>query len=255
MSTDAWLSLAGKVAIVTGGVQGIGGAETEALVRRGARVVVADVRDDEGPAFVRALNAGAAEPRAHYQPLDVTRFADWERAVAEAATRFGRLTTLVNNAGVPGRPGIEDTTEDGWDRTLDVDLKGSWLGMKACIPAMRRAGGGAIVNTSSTYGLVASGQSAAYSTAKGGIIMLTKAAAVEYAKKNIRVNCIHPGVTDTPRNRSIPPDWMRYLLDHTPMGRMAAPAEIASAVVFLVSDEASYITGASLVVDGGYTAI
>ena len=145
MPASAWradmLSLAGKVAIVTGGVQGIGGAETEALVRQGANVIVGDVRDDDGPAFVRQLNTGASTLRAHYQPLDVTRVADWERAVAKAEEVFGRLTTLVNNAGVPGRAGIEDTTEEGWDRTLGVDLKGTWLGMKTCIPAMRHGEG------------------------------------------------------------------------------------------------------------------
>lgn len=248
--------LAGKVAIITGGVQGLGGGETEAFVRHGAKVVIGDVRDDEGPAFVRDLNAGADVPRAHYMPLDVTKIADWERAVAKAQELFGKLNTLVNNAGVPGRAGIVETTEEGWDRTLSVDLKGTWLGMKACIPAIRAAGGGAIVNTSSTYGLVASGRGgAAYHSAKGGVIMLTKAAAVEYAKENIRVNAVHPGVADTARNKSISDEWRNYLIDHTPLGRMATPAEIANAVVFLASDEASYVTGTSLIVDGGYTAM
>lgn len=249
------MSLEGKVAIITGGVQGIGGAETETFVRRGARVVVGDVRDEDGPAFVKQLNAGAKEPRAHYIPLDVTKFAEWERAVEKARDLFGKLTTLVNNAGVPGRAGIEETTEEGWDRTLSVDLKGTWLGMKACIPAMRDAGGGAIVNTSSTYGLVASGRGAAYHSAKGAIIMLTRAAAVEYATQNIRVNCINPGATETPRNTTISEEWRQYLLDATPMKRWAKPTEIATAVAFLASDDASYITGISLIVDGGYTAI
>jgi NAD(P)-dependent dehydrogenase (short-subunit alcohol dehydrogenase family) len=249
------MSLDNKVAIITGGVQGIGSAETEAFVRHGARVLIGDIRDAEGPSFVASLNAGASAPRAHYMHLDVTKFSDWEKAVATAQELFGSLTLLVNNAGVPGRAGIEETTEEAWDRTLGVDLKGTWLGMKACIPAMRKAGGGAIVNTSSTYGLVSSGRGAPYSTAKGGIIMLTKAAAVQYAAENIRVNCIHPGVTDTQRNTTISADWMQYLLDHTPLKRMARPEEIANAVVFLASDAASYITGTSLIVDGGYTAI
>jgi NAD(P)-dependent dehydrogenase (short-subunit alcohol dehydrogenase family) len=156
---------------------------------------------------------------------------------------------------VPARPGVEDTTEAEWDRTIDTDLKGTWLGMKLCIPALRRAGGGAIVNTSSTYALVGSGKAAAYHSAKAGVLMLSRAAAVEYARENIRVNAILPGVIDTPRIATLAGDWRKFLIEHTPLGRLGRPEEIGNAVAFLVSDEASFITGASLVVDGGYTAI
>jgi NAD(P)-dependent dehydrogenase (short-subunit alcohol dehydrogenase family) len=258
-ATAAWpnaMRLDGKVAIVTGGVQGLGGAHTEALVSYGAHVVVADIRDDEGASFAGQLNTRAGGKRVHYVHLDVRDFAQWERAVAVAESEFGRLTTLVNNAGFPGRTGIEETTEEGWSHTLDVDLKGTWLGMKACVPAFRRAGGGAVVNTSSCYAVVSSGRgSAAYGSAKAGVLMLSKGAAVEYAEQNIRINCVIPGVVDTPRNRTLPPEWSRDLLRHTPMGRMARPEEISNAVVFLASDAASFITGTSLVVDGGFTAI
>jgi NAD(P)-dependent dehydrogenase (short-subunit alcohol dehydrogenase family) len=127
--------------------------------------------------------------------------------------------------------------------------------MKACIPAFRRAGGGAIVNTSSTYGMVASGRAAAYHSAKGGVTMLTKAAAAEYAKQNIRVNAIHPGITETARSASLDRTWLESLLADTPMGRIATAREIAAGAIFLLSDEASYITGASLVIDGGFTAV
>jgi NAD(P)-dependent dehydrogenase (short-subunit alcohol dehydrogenase family) len=248
--------LDGKVAIVTGGAQGLGRAHAEALVSYGANVVVADIRDEEGATFAARLNARAGGERVHYVHLDVRDFAQWERAVVVAEGEFGRLTTLVNNAGFPGRAGVEETTEEGWSHTIDVDLKGTWLGMKACIPAFRRAGGGAVVNTSSCYAVVSSGRgSTAYGSAKAGILMLTKGAAVEYAKQNIRINCVIPGVVDTPRNRTLPLEWSRDLLRHTPLGRMARPEEISSAVVFLASDAASFITGTSLVVDGGFTAI
>jgi NAD(P)-dependent dehydrogenase (short-subunit alcohol dehydrogenase family) len=250
------MRLDGKVAIVTGGVQGLGGAHTEALVSYGAKVVVADIRDDEGATFAGQLNARAVGKRVHYVHLDVRDFAQWQRAVAVAESEFGRLTTLVNNAGFPGRTGIEETTEEGWSHTIDVDLKGTWLGMKASVPAFRRAGGGAVVNTSSCYAVVSSGRgSAAYGSAKAGVLMLSKGAAVEYARQNIRINCVVPGVVDTPRNRTLPPEWSRDLLRHTPMGRMARPEEISNAVVFLASDAASFITGTSVVVDGGFTAI
>lgn len=250
------MNLTGKVAIVSGAAQGLGAAEAKMLLECGASVLVGDLRDEEGEAFAEAMKGEGHSGRVAYRHLDVTLAEEWSQAVEAVEARFGRLDYLVNNAGFPGRAGIEATTEEGWAKTIDVDLKGAWLGMRAAIPAMRRAGGGAIVNTSSTYGLVASGHgSTAYSSAKGGVIMLTKAAAAEYAHEGIRVNCIHPGILDTPRNRTLPPDWMDGLLRKTPMGRMAAPSEIASCVIFLLSDAASYVTGSSLVADGGYTAV
>jgi NAD(P)-dependent dehydrogenase (short-subunit alcohol dehydrogenase family) len=253
------MRMTGKVAIVTGAAHGIGRAEAEALAREGARVVLADILDKEGRAAAEAINAALGEERALYQHLDVTSAGDWAAAIERAVAAFGPLTTLVNNAGFPGRPGVEETTEEGWEQTMAVDLKGTWLGMKLAIPQMRRAGGGggggAIVNTSSTYGLVASGRAVAYHSAKGGVIMLTKSAAVEYAKENIRVNCIHPGVVDTPRIATLPAEWKASLLATTPIGRMARPEEIAAGVLLLASDEASYITGTSLVIDGGFTAM
>jgi 3alpha(or 20beta)-hydroxysteroid dehydrogenase len=249
------ISLDGKVAIVTGGTQGLGGAYVAAFLRLGAKVLIGDVRDGEGPAAAAELDARAGGGRVVYRRLDVTRAADWDGAVAAAESAFGRLTTLVNNAGVPGRDGIEATTEESWARTLGVDLKGVWLGMKHCVPALRRAGGGAIVNTSSTSGLVGTGRGAPYCAAKGGVVALTKTAAVQYGRENIRVNAIHPGLIDTPRNASISPEWRDQMLRDTPLGRMAKPEEIANAVAFLASDAASFVTGASLVADGGMTAL
>ncbi len=249
------MNLESKVAIITGAAHGIGAAIARVFVSRGAKVLVGDILDDEGTALASLLNAGKSPARAQYLHLDVTKQADWEEAVRVAEKRFGHLTTLVNNAGVPGRPGIEATSEVDWDRTLDVDLKGTWLGMKMCIPALRRSGGGSIVNTSSNYALVASGRAAAYHSAKAGVLSLSRAAAVEYAHENIRVNAVLPGVTDTPRIATLPPDWKKLLLERTPLNRLARPDEIATAFAFLASDDASYITGTSIVVDGGYTAI
>jgi cyclopentanol dehydrogenase len=250
------LDMTGKVALITGGAQGLGAAEAAKLLEWGARIVIGDVRDQEGESFVSEQERAGCRGQIAFLKMDVTQMADWKRAVDLANAKFGALTTLINNAGFPGRPGVEATTEEGWQKTIDVDLKGSFLGIKACVPSLRKAGGGTIINTSSTYALVASGRgSTAYSAAKGGIIMLTKAAAVEYARENIRVNCIHPGIVDTPRNRRLAPDWLAGLIEGTPMRRMASPEEIANAVLFLASDASSYMTGTSLVVDGGYTAV
>jgi NAD(P)-dependent dehydrogenase (short-subunit alcohol dehydrogenase family) len=158
-------------------------------------------------------------------------------------------------AGVPGRAGVEQMTEADWDRTVDTDLKGTWLGMKVCIPAIRRAGGGAIVNTSSNYAIVGSGRAAAYHAAKAGVLMLSRTAAIEYARENIRVNAVLPGLTDTPRMASLPADWRASILEATPMGRFATPDEIANVYVFLASDLASFVTGTGLVADGGFSAV
>jgi NAD(P)-dependent dehydrogenase (short-subunit alcohol dehydrogenase family) len=249
------MNLDKKVAIITGGAHGIGAAIAHVFVTRGAKVVIGDILDDEGEKLAAELNAGHATLRAHYVHFDVTRPGDWQEAIRIAESKFGPLTTLINNAGVPGRPGVVDTSEEQWDRTIDTDLKGTWLGMKTCIPVIKKNGGGAIVNTSSNYALVASGRAAAYHSAKAGVLSLSRAAAVEYARDNIRVNAVLPGVTDTPRIATLPPAWKKELLDRTPLNRLAHPDEVAKAFAFLASDDASYVTGTSLVVDGGYTSM
>ena len=250
------VALKGKVAIVSGAAHGIGAAEATAICEAGGQVVIGDILDHEGEKLVQQLNDKFEGRPARYVHLDVTSADAWASAVSFAETEFGYVTSLVNNAGVPARSRIDDATEQEWSRTIDVDVKGSWLGMKAAIPAMRRAGkAGAIVNTSSHYGIVASGKAATYHTAKGAVAMLTKAAAAEYARQNIRVNSIHPGLTDTVRIASLPVDWRQSLLDQVPLKRIADPSEVASVVVFLLSDYSSYMTGSSVVVDGGLTAI
>jgi NAD(P)-dependent dehydrogenase (short-subunit alcohol dehydrogenase family) len=248
-------SFEGKVAIVTGAARGIGASEARMLAARGAKVVLGDILDDLGRELARDLSQDSTGARAIYARLDATSAVDWTDAVATAEREFGRLDILINNAGVHGRLGLEETTEAEWHRVIDNDLKSAWLGMKACMPAFRRAGGGAVVNTSSILGLVGSGKSTSYSAAKGGIVMLSRAAAVEYARDNIRVNCIHPGYIETPMTATLSAEAKKRTLDLTPMGRAASPDELARAALFLASDEASFITGAQLVVDGGYTAV
>lgn len=243
----------GKVALVTGASRGIGASEVRLLAAKGARVVATDILDDLGAALAREISASGAT--AVYVHLDATRTADWARAVERTVEMFGQLDILINNAGVHGRLGLEETSEEEWHRVLDNDLKTAWLGMKHCIPVMRRCGGGAIVNTSSVYGLIASGKATAYHAAKGGVLMVSRAAAVEYARDGIRVNSIHPGLIDTPMTETLPPSWKASLLDATPMKRSASADEVARATVFLVSDDASFITGTQLIVDGGLTAV
>lgn len=245
--------LANRVAIISGAARGIGSAEARILVDAGANVVLGDLLDDSGTRLASDLNARRGQTCARYVHPDVTRFNDWSDAVRIAEETFGPITILINNAGVSGRGGLEETSEAEWHHIIDTDLMSAWLGMKACIPAIRRAGGGSIVNTSSVYRLVASGAAAAYHAAKGGILMLWRAAAVEYARENIRVNCIHPGLVETPIPESLPRQWYDSILRQTPIGRAASADEIAKAVLFLVSDDASFVTGTGLVIDGGLT--
>jgi cyclopentanol dehydrogenase len=243
----------GKVALVTGAGRGIGASEVRLLAAKGARVLATDTLDDLGAALAEEISGSGAT--AAYVHLDATGTADWAQAVERAVEMFGQLDILINNAGVHGRLGLEETSEEEWHRVLDNDLKTAWLGMRHSIPVMRRRGGGAIVNTSSVYGLIASGKATAYHAAKGGVLMVSKAAAVEYAQDGIRVNSIHPGLIDTPMTETLPSAWKASLLDATPMRRSAPADEVARAAIFLVSDDASFITGTQLVVDGGLTAV
>ena len=247
--------LAGKVALISGGAKGQGAAETRLFVREGASVVFGDVLDDEGKKVEAEIRAAGGQ--ATYVHLDVTREADWRAAVATAVERYGKLTVLVNNAGILLRARIEDTSEADWDRIMAINVKGVFLGTKCAIPAMRQAGGGSIVNISSTAGLVGSPQgTAAYTATKGAVRLFTKSTAIQHARDNIRANSVHPGpiatdmIADTMSNEEHWKERLRRL----PMGRVGTVDEVAYGVLYLASDEASYVTGSELVIDGGTTA-
>jgi cyclopentanol dehydrogenase len=246
--------LAGKVALVTGAARGMGAAEARLFAQEGAKVVVADVLDAEGRRVVDEINRSQVN-HAAYVHLDVTKASEWEHAVALAMEKFGRLNILVNNAGILSLAGVEATTEDEWQRVIDVNQKGVWLGMKAVVPAMRQAGGGSIVNISSIYGLIGSGGSAAYHATKGAIRILSKTAAAEFAPVNIRVNSVHPGLITTPMVEPIPAEFHQKIVSTGCIKREGRPEEVAYGVLFLASEEASYVTGSELVIDGGYTAL
>ena len=188
--------LNGKVALVSGGASGIGAAHVRVFAAEGAQVVAGDLQEDKGRAVVEAVNTSGGE--AVFVGLDVARQEDWSRAVEEAVSRFGKLTTLINNAGIYWPRGTEEETLEGWNTMVAVNQTGVWLGMKTAVPAMREAGGGAIVNISSLYGLIGSPGSITYHATKGAVRLMTKAAALEYVTQGIRVNSIHPGQIDTP---------------------------------------------------------
>jgi cyclopentanol dehydrogenase len=246
--------LTGKVALITGASRGMGAAEARLFVQEGAKVVLADVLDAEGTRLAEKLNL--AQPnQAIYVHLDVTKATDWDNAISIAERTFGSLGILVNNAGILSLAGVEGTTESEWQRVVDVNQKGVWLGMKAAAPAMRRTGGGSIVNISSIYGLIGSGGSAAYHGTKGAVRILSKTAAAEFAPANIRVNSVHPGIITTPMVEPLSDDLRDRVASGGCIKREGRPEEVAYGVVFLASDEASYVTGSELVIDGGYTAL
>jgi 3alpha(or 20beta)-hydroxysteroid dehydrogenase len=248
--------LDGKVALISGGARGQGAAEAHTFTREGAKVVFGDVRDDDGRAVEAAVRAAGGD--AVYLHLDVTSEADWAKAVQVAVDRFGKLDVLINNAGIviPRVP-IDERTAEEWDRVMAVNAKGVFLGTKHAIPAMRRAGGGSIVNISSVAGI---GQSAhqepAYAASKGAIRIFTKVTASQHARDRIRCNSVHPGPVDTEMLHSAmrDPEVLRRRLERVPLGRMGTVEEIVKAVVYLASDDASYVTGAELVIDGGALA-
>ncbi len=240
--------LAGRVAIVTGGARGQGASHVERLAREGAVVVSGDVLDDAGEETAARLRADGLDVA--YRHLDVTAPADWAAAVA-AATSHGRLAILVNNAGIIHVTPLVEETLEAWDRLLAVNATGTLLGMQAAIPAMRDGGGGSIVNVASVFGLNGAEGYVAYTASKAAIVAMTKTAALEHAADGIRVNAICPGGVSTPMNEHEPEGGVVPL---TPLGRRAHVSEISGAVAFLASDDASFVTGTELVIDGGYLA-
>ena len=246
--------LDGKVALISGGARGQGATEARLFAQEGAKVVFGDLLDDEGKKVEAEIAESGGD--ALYVHLDVTSEADWRAAVDTAVSRYGKLDLLVNNAGIVLRKGIEDTTEEEWDRVMAVNSKGVFLGTKHAIPAMRQAGGGSIVNISSTAGLVGSGQGlAAYSATKGSVRLFTKSTAIQHARDNIRCNSVHPGPIDTPMLQEAWDESRREeRISRVPLGRIGTTEDIAYGVLFLASDEASFMTGSELVIDGGSTA-
>jgi NAD(P)-dependent dehydrogenase (short-subunit alcohol dehydrogenase family) len=212
------------------------------------------VLDDHCHKIADDINVNARAKSAIPLHLDVTRAADWRAAVESCQREFGGLDILVNNAGIANIKGIEETSEEEWDSIVNINQKGVWLGMKHAVPAMRKRGAGSIINISSIFGLVGSSGSAAYHGTKGAVRLLSKAAAIEYAPDKIRVNSIHLGIIFTPMLDIATTEELQPLIDATPLKRGAQPEEVGWCAVFLASDEASFVTGSELVVDGGYTA-
>jgi meso-butanediol dehydrogenase/(S,S)-butanediol dehydrogenase/diacetyl reductase len=245
----------GKAAIVTGGASGIGLAMVRALAQSGGAVLVGDV-GAPAPELDQLRSSGA---RVEFIEADVTDGGDWERLVSTCIDRFGAVDILFNNAGVTSMALLHQMDDAQWDRVLDIDLTGVYRGCKAVLPHMVERGSGAIVNTASTLGFMANHMLGAYTAAKHGVIGLTKQVALDYGRHGVRCNCICPGPTWTPNiERSYGSQEAlrgrgKYLLDSVALGRMADPSEIAAAALFLASEEASFVTGASLVVDGGHS--
>jgi 2,5-dichloro-2,5-cyclohexadiene-1,4-diol dehydrogenase 2 len=244
--------LAGKVALITGGAAGMGAAFVRVFAAEGAKVVAADIQDQLGVQVADGVNRAGGE--AIYVHLDTSQQRDWTIAVAETVKRFGKLTTLCNVAGIYRTEGTEAETMEGWQQLIAVNQTGVWLGMKAAIAEMKKAGGGAIVNISSVAGLSARPMAIAYHAAKAAVRLMSKVAALEYAQDGIRVNSIHPGFTMTSTASALPEDVKKALAEPVPIGRAATPEEIAYGALYLCSDEAAIVTAAELVIDGGLSA-
>ena len=249
------MRLQGKVALISGGARGQGAAEAKLFAREGAKVVFGDVLDDEGRKTEAEIQEIGGE--ALYIHMDVTKEGDWEKAVSETVSKFGKLDILVNNAGVVSWGNLEDTTPEEWDRVMDINSKGVFLGTKAVIPEMRKVGGGSIVNISSISGIIGQDNiQPVYNASKGAVRLFTKSTAIQYASEHIRANSVHPGsvATDMNAERRSDPELLAQSLSRIPIGRIGEAEDIALGVLYLASDEASFITGSELVIDGGFSA-
>jgi len=249
--------LDGKVALVTGAGSGMGRATALLFAQEGAKVAIADYAPTVGRETVRMIKKAGYE--AIFIETDVSKAANAERMVKTTVETYGRIDILHNNAGIPGRRMVPtaETTEKEWDLVFDVNLKGVFLGSKYAIPVMLDQGGGVIINTASVAGIQASPNISAYCASKAGVILLTKAMALEYGKLNIRVNCICPSFVQTPFSEPlipVDPEARQAFMRTQPMGRIGQPGEIAQAALYLASDDSAFVTGITLVVDGGWTA-
>jgi NAD(P)-dependent dehydrogenase (short-subunit alcohol dehydrogenase family) len=244
--------LEGKVALISGGARGQGAAHGELFAEEGARVLLGDVLDDAGEATARTLADKGHD--VSYLHLDVTSPADWAAAVDAAESRHGKLDVLVNNAGIPSNGGLLDITEEHWHRVIAVNQTGVFLGMRAGVPALERAGGGSIVNTTSIWGLIGAEDNIAYQSSKAAVALMTKSAALTYAARGIRVNTVAPGLVLTPMLEEEGPEVERAVAAATPMRRGAQAREISYGVLYLASDESRFVTGTDLVIDGGFLA-
>jgi NAD(P)-dependent dehydrogenase (short-subunit alcohol dehydrogenase family) len=247
-----------KCAIVTGGASGIGLATARLFAEEGASVVIADINAEQGKQAEQTITSGGG--RAVFVPCDVTLAADCRRAVKVAVERFGRLDIVFNNAGIVRRADVIGTTEDEWDKVMDVNVKSIFLMSKYAVPELVKQGGGSIVNMGSGWGVKGGRNAVSYCASKGAVVNMTRAMAIDHGRQNIRVNCICPGDTDTPmlrdeaRQLGQAEDIFMAEAAERPLNRYAQPIEIAQSVLYLVSDAASYVTGAVLAVDGGGTA-
>lgn len=242
----------GKVVLISGAASGIGAGHARVFGAAGVFVVGADIQEEQGEAVMQGVRDAGG--KASFVRLDVRDLEAWEAAVAHAKQSFGRIDYLINNAGIY-RPGtVLEETPEGWREMIDINQTGVLYGMKAVLPSLVAAGGGAIVNISSLYGIIGSAGSVSYHASKAAVRLMTKAAALEHVSDNIRINSIHPGQIDTPILANLTPELDAAIKARIPMGRLGAPEEVARASLFLCSDMASYITGEELQVDGGWCA-
>ena len=248
------MRLEGKVAFISGGARGMGAEEARLFAKEGAKVAIGDMLEEEGLRVVEEISETGGQ--ALFVLLDVTSETQWQQAVATAVRDFGKLDILVNNAGIGGSGMVEDTTVAEWDRVMDINAKGVFLGTKTAIPEMRQ-NGGCIINISSQLGLVGvDSSSPQYQASKGAVRIFTKATAIQYAQDGIRANSVHPGPIVTPMTEASRADRELYQMtvSRIPLGRYGQPADVAYGVLFLASDESSFMTGSELVIDGGWTA-